>query len=351
MRVSDIDLSTMLSFEPEAGRVLLRGERYLLFRQEAFLALRKLLFEQLGEPLSRSILTQFGYRCGQGDYLSLTTHFAWDTEDDRIAAGPVMHTWEGLVRADPTFLEHDRRRGHFHMKGTWRNSYEAELHMKLFGRAEAPVCHTLTGYASGWATAFIGFPVVAIEPSCAARGDETCTFHIQPLNAWGPEADPWKHALTSTSSSLSKELEQRLATIEQQAAAIRALSTPVLEVWDEILVLPIIGRVDAARSADLMVAALEAISGRKARCVILDVTGLEIVDSCTVQHLVQVAQATGLLGARCVLTGVRPDVARALVSLDADLSAIVTLRSLKEGLRYGMSLLQEHPGPQGPPPR
>jgi anti-anti-sigma regulatory factor len=346
MKISDIDLRKMLTFEPETGRVLLRDERFLLFRQEAFLSLRQLLFDQLGEKLSRSILMQFGYRCGQGDYRSLSTNYAWDTEEDRMGAGPVMHTWEGIVRAEPTFLAYDRGRGHFHMKGMWKNSYEAELHLQLFGRAEAPVCHTLTGYASGWCSAFIGFPVVAIEPTCVGRGDEVCTFHIQPPGMWGPEAEPWMHALASTDYSLSKELERRIATIEQQAAAIRALSTPILEVWDGILVLPIIGRVDGVRSADLMDTALAAISGRGARCVILDVTGVESVDAGTVQRLVQVARAATLLGARCVLTGVRPGVAQALVALGVDLSGLVTLRSLKEGLRYGVRLLQERVGPE-----
>lgn len=340
MKVTDIDLRKMLLFEPESGRLLLGNERYLLFRQEAFAALRKLLFEQLGERLFRSILSQFGYRCGVGDYQSLSKLYPWDSELDRMGAGPVLHTWEGIVRADATFLEFDRSRQHFHMKGTWQNSYEAAIHLQEFGPSPEPVCHTLTGYASGWCSGFIGFPVIAIEPTCVARGDSICTFHIQPPQVWGPEAAPWTTALSTTDYSLSKELEAKIVTIEQQARAIRELATPVIEVWDDILALPIVGSLDAERGADLMESTLTALSVRNAKCLILDITGVEIVDTSTAGQIVKLVRAAELLGAHCVLTGVRSQVAHTLVGLGIDLGGVRTLRTLKDGLRACLKYLQ-----------
>lgn len=340
MKVTDIDLRKMLSFQPESGRLLLGEERYLLFRQEAFAMLRKVLMDQLGPPLFRSILTQFGFRCGFGDYEALTKHYEWDSDLDRMGAGPVMHTWEGIVRADPTFLEFDRSRGHFHMKGTWKNSYEAEIHLQQFGPSPLPVCHTLTGYASGWCSAFIGFDVVAIEPTCIARGDSVCTFHIQPPSAWGSEAAPWKEALNSTDYSLSKELEIKIATIEHQAQAIRELATPVIEIWDDILALPIVGQLDSERGADLLHSTLTAISSHNAKCVIIDITGVEQVDTATAGQIVNVVRAAELLGTRCVLTGVRSQVAHTLVGLGIELAGVRTLRTLKDGLRDCMKFLQ-----------
>lgn len=309
MKVTDLDLRKMLAFEPENGRLLLGSERYLLFRQESFAMLRKVLHEQLGPALFRSILSQFGYRCGRGDYLALSTGYTWDSDADRLGAGPVMHTWEGIVRADPTRVEFDRERRHFHMEGTWKNSYEGEIHLREFGIAQSAVCHTLTGYASGWCTAFIGFDVIATEPTCIAKGDSVCTFHIQPVQSWGPEADPWKEALNNTDYSLSKELELKIATIEEQSRAIRELATPVIEVWDDILAVPIVGKLDAARGAELLESTLAAISMRQARCIILDVTGVHHVDTHTAGQLLKVARAAELLGAYCVLTGIRSHIA------------------------------------------
>ncbi len=342
MKVTDLDLRKMLAFEPESGRLLLGEERYLLFRQEAFAMLRKVLHAQLGSVLFRSILSQFGYRCGQGDYQALSQSYSWDSELDRMGAGPVMHTWEGIVRADPTFLEFDRERGHFHMKGTWKNSYEAEIHLREFGPSQHPVCHTLTGYASGWCSAFIGFDVIAIEPTCIAKGDPICTFHIQPPQAWGPEAARWKEALSNTDYSLSKELEIKIATIEEQARAIRELATPVIEVWDDILALPIIGRLDAARGAELLDNTLAEISRRQARCLIVDVTGVDHVDTHTAGQILKVARAAELLGTRCVLSGIRSQVAHTLVGLGVNLGGLKTLRTLKDGIRDCIRYLAEN---------
>ena len=343
MKVSDLDLRKLLVFDPAEGRLLLGKERYLLFRQEAFATLRKVLQAQLGPALLRSILSQFGYRCGQGDYQALSKGHDWDTDLDRMGAGPVMHTWEGIVRADPTFLEFDPARGHFHMKGTWKNSYEAEIHLREFGPSETAVCHTLTGYATGWCSAFIGFDVVAIEPTCIAKGDSICTFHIQPTAAWGAEAEPWKEALRGTDYSLSKELERKIATIEEQSRAIRELATPVIEVWDDILALPIVGRIDSSRGAELLESTLGAITSRQARCIILDVTGVDTVDTFTASQILSVARAAELLGAHCVLTGVRSQIAHTLVSLGIDLSSVRTLRTLKDGIRHCIRYLaQQH---------
>lgn len=341
MKVQDIDLRKLLLFEPDTGRVLLGDERYVVFRMEAMAALRKVLFSQVGPKLLRSILSQFGFRCGYGDFQSFNRRFDWDSDLDRIAAGPVLHTWEGIVRADPTLLEFDRATGHFHMQGTWKNSYEAAVHLQEFGPTDVPVCHTLTGYASGWASAFIGFEVIATEPTCIAKGDSICSFHIKPPADWGPEAQPWKDALESTDYSLSKELEQKILVIEEQSRAIREMATPVIEVWDEILALPIVGRLDATRGAELLDSTLQAIAHRQAQCVILDVTGVDNVDTHTAGQILKVARAAELLGVYCVLTGVRSLVARTLVSLGVELGSLRTLRTLKDGLKDCLRHLQQ----------
>lgn len=92
MKLADFVLSSMLSFKPEEGRILLGDDRMLLFRQEAFLVLRKLMFEQLGDRLARALLTQFGFRCGLGDFQNLNQLYKYDSEMDQMAMGPMMHS-------------------------------------------------------------------------------------------------------------------------------------------------------------------------------------------------------------------------------------------------------------------
>ena len=119
-----------------------------------------------------------------------------------------------------------------------------------------------------------------------------------------------------------RELEAKLVTIEQQAAAIRELTTPVMEIWDDVLVLPIVGVVDTRRSMDIMSNLLEQIVARQAKCVILDITGVEVVDTRTADYLLKVVRAASLLGSRCVLTGLSPAVAQTLVEIGADLTEV-----------------------------
>ncbi len=340
MKVSDINLREMLLFKPEEGRLLLAEERMLIFRQEALGVLRALLQEQLGERRNRSLLSHFGYGCGKGDYEHLSAHYDWDSEADRAGAGAVFHCWEGLVQVELTALTIDREHKSFLSRGIWRNSYEAELHLDLFGPSSGPVCHTLTGYASGYCSAFFGEPVIAIETKCVAKGDEYCEVEVRCAAEWGEEADPWKQALERASDPLLRELEARDAVIQEQELAISELNTPVMEIWDDVLVLPIVGVVDTRRSMEIMNNLLSSIEQTQARCVIIDVTGVEVVDTKTADYLLKVIRAANLLGSRCVLTGLSSAIAQTLVEIGADLSEIRTLRNIKEGLKDCLKYLR-----------
>ncbi|MDC3957106.1 STAS domain-containing protein [Polyangium jinanense] len=138
----------------------------------------------------------------------------------------------------------------------------------------------------------------------------------------------------------NQELQQQLQVVREQNEVIvrqrdiiQELSTPVLEVWDDVLTLPIIGLIDTKRAAEIMQRLLSAVVEKRAQFVIVDVTGVPIVDTQVADHLIQIVQAAGLLGASCMLTGIRPAVARALVELGVDLSAMNTRRSFRAGLR------------------
>lgn len=133
--------------------------------------------------------------------------------------------------------------------------------------------------------------------------------------------------------SSREDLEQKLITIERQQLAIKELSTPVIDLWDGILTLPIVGGVDSRRAADMTERLLQRIVESESRCVIIDLTGVEILDTKTADHLVKMTQAVRLIGALPVITGIGPEIATTLVDLGVDLIQLRTVRTLKEGLK------------------
>jgi anti-anti-sigma regulatory factor len=138
-----------------------------------------------------------------------------------------------------------------------------------------------------------------------------------------------------------EEIEEHIETIGRQQTAIQELSTPILQLWDNVLALPVIGVVDTRRSAEIMERLLAEITEQQARYVILDITGVEVVDTRTADHFVKVIKAAELLGTHCVLTGIRPAVAQTLVELGIDLASISTLRNLQEGLKECQRLMED----------
>jgi rsbT co-antagonist protein RsbR len=129
------------------------------------------------------------------------------------------------------------------------------------------------------------------------------------------------------------ELEERIATIEQQRAAIAELSTPVMEVWKGILCLPVVGVLDTARSAEMTETLLAAVVQRQTRCCIIDITGIEVMDTGTADHFMRMARAVRLLGADCVLTGINPHIAQTVAHMGLDLEGISLHRTLRDALR------------------
>lgn len=332
MRLADLDLAAALTFAPQDGKLLLGQERMLLFRQEAFSLLRELLHAKLGSRLARAAFMQFGYQCGHGDYQALTSMYSWDEEVDRLGAGPRVHEWEGLVKVEPIEMDYDRARGHFLFRGRWRNSYEAEVHLQRLGRSPDPVCYSLTGYASGWGTAFFGAPLLAIERQCVGCGAPHCEWELRTADAWGREADPWREALSSTET-----LQEKLDLIESQQQAIQELSSPIIQVWDQILALPVIGRIDGEQAAKMTARMLEAVTHMRARYALIDLTGVDAVDASSAGHVLTLIRALGLLGCTCFICGISPTVARTVVEAGIDIQGVRTFATLHTALAAALA--------------
>lgn len=133
-----------------------------------------------------------------------------------------------------------------------------------------------------------------------------------------------------------RNLEQQLDTIQRQQQAIFEISTPILNVWDKVLAIPLVGAMDSQRAGELSERLLAAAQRSQTRFVIVDLTGVEVVDSAIAAHILDLLAALRLLGVEGMVTGVSPEVARTMVGVGVDFANVQTHRSLKEGLRHCM---------------
>jgi hypothetical protein len=194
MKATEFDLSKDLRFDLNTGITTFRDSRLVILDANAMGLLRQKLLEMLGWEKARTLFLRFGYQNGHADFIQMKLAYEFDSEMDLLASGPVIHTWEGIVHASPKEVRFNRETGEFFFNGRWTNSYEAEQYLCFNDTAKEAVCWTLMGYASGWATAFFGRRLIALEPLCAGKGDSHCEWLIQPPSAWGKEAQPYIQA-------------------------------------------------------------------------------------------------------------------------------------------------------------
>jgi rsbT co-antagonist protein RsbR len=135
-------------------------------------------------------------------------------------------------------------------------------------------------------------------------------------------------------------IKGREEVILRQTDEITEISTPVIRVWDGILALPIIGTLDSARTQIVMENLLEEIVETGSSIAILDISGVPAVDSLVAQHLIKTVSATRLMGAECIISGIRPEIAQTIVHLGIDLSNIITKATLASALKFSFQSLK-----------
>jgi rsbT co-antagonist protein RsbR len=168
------------------------------------------------------------------------------------------------------------------------------------------------------------------------RGQETTLFIRD--SAGNPQA------LAALVRDITTEVEAEQArdalqeqVIEAQQAALRELSTPLLPLDDQLLVMPLIGAIDTSRLQQIIETLLAGVVDHQARLVILDITGVSVVDTQVASGIIRAAQAVQLLGAQVVLTGIRPEIAQTLIGLGVNLQGIITRSSLQSGIAYAQA--------------
>ncbi|MFI0508592.1 STAS domain-containing protein [Streptomyces sp. WSLK1-5] len=125
--------------------------------------------------------------------------------------------------------------------------------------------------------------------------------------------------------------------IARQHQQLMEVATPVIKLWDGVVAVPLIGTLDSARSQVVMESLLEAIVDQRAAYAILDITGVPTVDSLVAQHLMKTVAAARLMGAECIVSGIRPAIAQTIVHLGIDLGSIITRAGLSDALAYALT--------------
>ncbi|MDI1444560.1 PAS domain-containing protein [Polyangium sp. 6x1] len=150
--------------------------------------------------------------------------------------------------------------------------------------------------------------------------------------------DPWTREITHYFGYIvdsTAHIEQSVR-LQQNERALRKLASPLLHVWDGILAMPVIGALDEARAAHMTETLLQAITRGGIQVSVIDLTGLDDVDAATLEHILRMVRAAELLGSRCLVSGISPRVAAAIVSLGMDVTKLRTFATLSAALGHAL---------------
>jgi anti-anti-sigma factor len=192
------------------------------------------------------------------------------------------------------------------------------------------------------------------DEETALFGGELRTFFSIKFPLWDSEGTAYASCGITTDITDRKRAEEEQSRLQEeiirvQAATLAELSTPLIPITDRIVVMPLIGTMDSQRAQQMLSTLLSGVSQQRATSVILDITGIPIVDTAVASILVNATQSLRLLGAETVITGIRPEVAQTLVGLGLDLSRMTTAATLRNGIAFALRqsnetlLLQDAP--------
>ncbi|MCA1321720.1 STAS domain-containing protein [Bacillus tianshenii] len=127
-------------------------------------------------------------------------------------------------------------------------------------------------------------------------------------------------------------------TVSMQKIALQELAAPLIPVFDKISVMPLVGTIDTERARQIMENLLQGVVKHRAEVVLIDITGVPVVDTMVAHHIIQASEAVRLVGAKCLLVGIRPEIAQTIVNLGINLDQIITKNSLKKGIETALEI-------------
>ena len=217
----------VLDFRTDQGIIRLHDQRLVLLSAVAMGLLRKELIDTLGVASARRLFLRFGYADGYHDAVSLRSRWRWTDPLAGLRAGAELQRLEGIVRTQSTRVEHDADSGRFEQELVWHDSYVAEHHLHHYGRSSVPVCWSLAGYASGYASACLRQEIYFRESECLATGAGQCTVI-------GRDAASWKEELGTLrddfhGAALGAEVERLRDVVHRRLQALERRERRVAE--------------------------------------------------------------------------------------------------------------------------
>jgi DNA-binding NtrC family response regulator len=214
MDLTRLHLAELLDFRPDQGIIRLHEQRVVILSAAAMGLLRKELVDTLGTETTRRLLLRFGYADGYHDAVSMRDRSKWSNPIEGLRTGVVIHRLEGIVRAEIVTIDYDAASGRFEEEAVWHDSYVAEQHLHHYGKSREPVCWSLVGYASGYASACLGQEIYFRETACMAQGATTCTVVGKDAESWGDELDGLRSDFQS--ADLGQEVERVRDAVHQR---------------------------------------------------------------------------------------------------------------------------------------
>jgi len=229
-RATGDEVRAQVHFCPRTGQIWLHEHRMLLVHAEAQGLLRKELIDSLGMERARGLLTRMGYASGLRD-AELARRRSQDCSDaEAFMTGPQLHTLEGIVQVTPVRLELDRVSGRFHGEFLWENSWEGQWHRHHYGQHSEPVCWTQIGYACGYASAFMGRPILFKEVECTGMGHASCRIVGKPAEEWDDAAEQSRYFTPDSIADQLIELQTQVVQLRSTIGAKESLPADMIGV-------------------------------------------------------------------------------------------------------------------------
>lgn len=189
----------------------------------------------------------------------------------------------------------------------------------------------------GWPISYLtdglqNFRRVAINFILSEAGQIDTNYFSELINSIDAWVDPIIHQLVNEYSGSWEHI------VSLQRVALQELSAPLIPVMDNITVMPLIGTIDTERAKLIMENLLDGVIAHRAEVVLMDITGVPIVDTMVAHHIIQAAEAVRLIGSTCILVGIRPEIAQTIVNLGIDLSEFPTKSSLRKGFNAALKI-------------
>ena len=235
MDLEHLNLEEVLDFRPDQGIIRLHEQRVLILSAAAMSLMRKEIIDALGLEVARRLFLRFGYADGYHDAVSLRDRSHWETPLDGLRASAILHRLEGIVRAKVLKIHHDDATGIFEEKVVWHDSYVAAHHLHHFGKSTTPVCWSLVGWASGYASACLGQEIYFQETECLAQGAPTCSVIGKDADSWGETLESLRRdfqganlgheieRLREVMHERFQELDRRERSVEQRERELNVL--------------------------------------------------------------------------------------------------------------------------------